>query len=102
MTNGLRQVYEERVKGEAHPCLTYTAPCPPNSSSSTNTTTSTGGTLGHDSRRSNSTSSDVDMDAPVLSFWGPEPVPLPSRFARIKRNLIQGHEAALEARINGW
>ncbi|KAF7548261.1 hypothetical protein G7Z17_g7165 [Cylindrodendrum hubeiense] len=28
---------------------------------------------------------------------GPEPVPLPSRFARIKRNLIRGHEAELEA-----
>jgi hypothetical protein len=36
-------------------------------------------------------------DEPVLSFWGPDPVPLPSRFARIKRNLIAGHEAALEA-----
>jgi hypothetical protein len=36
-------------------------------------------------------------DAPVLTFWGPDPVPLPSRFARIKRNLIAGHEAALEA-----
>jgi hypothetical protein len=37
------------------------------------------------------------MDPPVLSFYGTEPVPLPSRFARIKRNLIAGHEAALEA-----
>lgn len=36
-------------------------------------------------------------DTPVLTFWGPDPVPLPSRFARIKRNLIAGHEAALEA-----
>ena len=36
-------------------------------------------------------------DSPVLTFWGPDPVPLPSRFARIKRNLIAGHEAALEA-----
>ncbi|KAK3181005.1 hypothetical protein K4F52_007677 [Lecanicillium sp. MT-2017a] len=34
---------------------------------------------------------------PVLSFWGPEPVPLPARFARIKRNLIAGHEAEVEA-----
>lgn len=33
----------------------------------------------------------------VMSFWGPEPVPLPSRFARIKRNLIQGHETELQA-----
>lgn len=36
-------------------------------------------------------------DAPVLTFWGPDPVPLPNRFARIKRNLIAGHEAAIEA-----
>ncbi|KAH6955927.1 hypothetical protein BKA56DRAFT_233208 [Ilyonectria sp. MPI-CAGE-AT-0026] len=43
------------------------------------------------------TAAAVDKDAPVLSFWGPEPVPLPSRFARIKRNLIRGHEAELEA-----
>lgn len=33
----------------------------------------------------------------VLSFWGPDPVPLPARFARIKQNLIAGHEAELEA-----
>lgn len=36
-------------------------------------------------------------DAPVTTFWGPDPVPLPSRFARIKRTLIAGHESALEA-----
>ena len=36
-------------------------------------------------------------DPPVLTFWGPDPVPLPPRFARIKRNLIAGHEEALEA-----
>src|SRR5690606_20911857 len=39
----------------------------------------------------------IEMDNPVLSFWGPDIVPLPSRFARIKRNLIAGHEPALEA-----
>ena len=38
----------------------------------------------------------IDDDSPVLTFWGPDPVPLPSRFARIKRNLIAGHEEALE------
>lgn len=38
-----------------------------------------------------------DIDTPVLSFWGPDPVPLPSRFARIKRNIIKGHESAIEA-----
>ncbi|KJZ71050.1 hypothetical protein HIM_09577 [Hirsutella minnesotensis 3608] len=37
------------------------------------------------------------MDPSGLSFWGPDPVPLPPRFARIKRSLIAGHEAALEA-----
>ncbi|KAG6984402.1 hypothetical protein FocnCong_v005616 [Fusarium oxysporum f. sp. conglutinans] len=44
-----------------------------------------------------STASSMDKDAPVISFWGPEPIALPSRFARIKRNLISGHEAELEA-----
>lgn len=34
---------------------------------------------------------------PVLTFWGPDPVPLPSRFARIKRNLIAGHEDEVAA-----
>ncbi|KAI9150279.1 hypothetical protein HJFPF1_10038 [Paramyrothecium foliicola] len=38
-----------------------------------------------------------DNDGLVFSFWGPEPVPLPTRFSRIKRNLIKGHEAELEA-----
>ncbi|KAH6958674.1 hypothetical protein HG530_010305 [Fusarium avenaceum] len=41
--------------------------------------------------------SSIDKDQPVISFWGPEPIALPSRFARIKRNLIRGHEAELEA-----
>ncbi|KAF4962878.1 hypothetical protein FSARC_9064 [Fusarium sarcochroum] len=41
--------------------------------------------------------SSIDQNQPVLSFWGPEPIALPSRFARIKRNLIRGHEAELEA-----
>lgn len=43
------------------------------------------------------TAAAVDKDSPILSFWGPEPVPLPSRFIRIKRNLMCGHEAELEA-----
>lgn len=34
----------------------------------------------------------------ITSFWnGPDPVPLPSRFARIKRALVAGHEDAVEA-----
>ncbi|KAJ9131720.1 hypothetical protein NKR23_g11573 [Pleurostoma richardsiae] len=37
------------------------------------------------------------MEPPVQSFYGVEPIPLPSRFANIKRRLIQGHEAAVEA-----
>ncbi|KAM7189085.1 Protein of unknown function (DUF1479) domain containing protein [Naviculisporaceae sp. PSN 640] len=37
------------------------------------------------------------MEPPVLSFYGIEPVPLPTRFAHIKRNLAAGHEAELEA-----
>lgn len=39
----------------------------------------------------------TDTTEPVLSFWGPDPVPLPTRFARIKRKLIAGHEAELAA-----
>ncbi|KAF4987343.1 hypothetical protein FGRMN_10423 [Fusarium graminum] len=45
----------------------------------------------------NITTPSMDKDQPVISFWGPEPIALPSRFARIKRNLIRGHEAELEA-----
>ncbi|KAM0303519.1 hypothetical protein ACHAPM_003088 [Fusarium culmorum] len=41
--------------------------------------------------------SSIDKDQPVISFWGPEPIALPSRFVRIKQNLIRGHEAELEA-----
>jgi hypothetical protein len=37
------------------------------------------------------------MEPPVLSFYGKEPVPLPSRFGQIKRSLVAGHEAELEA-----
>ena len=33
----------------------------------------------------------------MLSFYGIEPVPLPTRFAHIKRTLASGHEAELEA-----
>ncbi|KAM0276061.1 hypothetical protein ACHAQH_007147 [Verticillium albo-atrum] len=37
------------------------------------------------------------MEPPVVSFYGNEPIPLPSRFAGVKRRLIAGHEAAVEA-----
>lgn len=37
------------------------------------------------------------MEPPVQSFYGAEPIPLPTRFANIKRRLIQGREAAIEA-----
>ncbi|KAJ3559323.1 hypothetical protein NPX13_g9550 [Xylaria arbuscula] len=37
------------------------------------------------------------MEPPVLSFYGTQPVPLPSRFASLKRRLVAGHEPALEA-----
>ncbi|RSL91238.1 hypothetical protein CEP52_014334 [Fusarium oligoseptatum] len=43
------------------------------------------------------TTNSTARESPVLSFWGPEPIALPSRFARIKRNLIRGHEAELKA-----
>ncbi|PNH28634.1 hypothetical protein VD0004_g441 [Verticillium dahliae] len=38
-----------------------------------------------------------NMEPPVVSFYGNEPIPLPSRFAGVKRRLITGHEAAVEA-----
>ncbi|KAK1490320.1 hypothetical protein CTAM01_10793 [Colletotrichum tamarilloi] len=37
------------------------------------------------------------MEPPVVSFYGAEPIPLPSRFAGVKKRLIAGHEAAFEA-----
>lgn len=37
------------------------------------------------------------MEPPVQSFYGAEPIPLPTRFANIKRRLIQGREEAIEA-----
>ncbi|KAL2257776.1 hypothetical protein VTK26DRAFT_9182 [Humicola hyalothermophila] len=46
---------------------------------------------------SNSSSDKGAMEPPVLSFYGKEPVPLPSRFAQIKRALAAGNEAAIEA-----
>jgi hypothetical protein len=42
-------------------------------------------------------SSSAAMEPPVLSFYGKEPVPLPSRFGQIKRSLVAGHEKELEA-----
>ncbi|KAH7368168.1 hypothetical protein B0T11DRAFT_215791, partial [Plectosphaerella cucumerina] len=38
-----------------------------------------------------------NMEPPVVSFYGAEPIPLPSRFAGVKKRLIAGHEAAVEA-----
>ncbi|KAK3306099.1 uncharacterized protein B0T15DRAFT_511947 [Chaetomium strumarium] len=59
---------------------------------------------GSSSRSNSSTSitpgssdSSLAMEPPVLSFYGKEPVPLPSRFAQIKRSLVEGHEKELEA-----
>lgn len=37
------------------------------------------------------------MEPPVLSFYGEQPVPLPSRFGSLKRRLVAGHEAELQA-----
>ncbi|KAL2145901.1 hypothetical protein VTI28DRAFT_5983 [Corynascus sepedonium] len=65
----------------------------PPSSSSTSTTPSQSAPDSRDS----SDSSGAAMEPPVLSFYGKEPVPLPSRFGQIKRNLVAGHEAELEA-----
>lgn len=37
------------------------------------------------------------MEYPLLSLWGPDPIPLPQRFSKIKKSLIAGREAELEA-----
>ncbi|KAK4185426.1 hypothetical protein QBC35DRAFT_439442 [Podospora australis] len=52
---------------------------------------------GHHSGGAASAMVNNTMEPPVLSFYGKEPVPLPTRFAHIKRSLVAGHEAALEA-----
>ncbi|KAI2632629.1 hypothetical protein GGS26DRAFT_84671 [Hypomontagnella submonticulosa] len=36
------------------------------------------------------------MEPPVLSFYGTQPVPLPSRFGSLKKRLVTGHETALQ------
>ncbi|EAA30870.1 hypothetical protein NCU05846 [Neurospora crassa OR74A] len=51
----------------------------------------------HPASNSRSPAAGDDMEPPVLSFYGTEPVPLPSRFAQIKRSLVAGHEKELEA-----
>ncbi|KAI1108682.1 hypothetical protein F5Y14DRAFT_445290 [Nemania sp. NC0429] len=49
------------------------------------------------SPHNSSNNSKTSMEPPVLSFYGTQPVPLPSRFANLKKRLVAGHEAALEA-----
>ncbi|GAB1318267.1 hypothetical protein MFIFM68171_08477 [Madurella fahalii] len=54
----------------------------------------------HNSSSNSSSANDANsatMEPPVLSFYGKEPVPLPSRFAQVKRTLVAGHEAEIEA-----
>ncbi|OAQ82485.1 hypothetical protein VFPBJ_05069 [Purpureocillium lilacinum] len=70
------------------------------SSASTTTTTARSSRSGSGaSTGSTNTSSSMATDTSnsPLSLWGPDPVPLPPRFARIKRALIAGHETAIEA-----
>ncbi|KAL2270673.1 hypothetical protein VTJ83DRAFT_44 [Remersonia thermophila] len=77
--------------GASVPSVAFSIPpAPPRRPSSTTTTSPASGTP------SDSSSPDA-MEPPVLSFYGKEPVPLPSRFAHIKRSLVAGHEAELEA-----
>ncbi|KID77759.1 uncharacterized protein G6M90_00g035200 [Metarhizium brunneum] len=37
------------------------------------------------------------MEYPLPSLWGPDPIPLSQRFSKIKKSLIAGREAELEA-----
>ncbi|KAL2157236.1 hypothetical protein VTH06DRAFT_6276 [Thermothelomyces fergusii] len=88
----------------AAPAVSFSQHPPPSGPATTTGTTSrkrrssTSPEPASDSRdSSDSTGSGAAMDPPVLSFYGKEPVPLPSRFGQIKRNLVAGHEAELEA-----
>ncbi|KAL1836302.1 hypothetical protein VTJ49DRAFT_5326 [Mycothermus thermophilus] len=80
---------QQHPDGATVPSVAFSIPpaAPRRSSSSTSPTSGT---------PSDSSSPDA-MEPPVLSFYGKEPVPLPSRFAHIKRSLVAGHEAELEA-----
>ncbi|KAL2130882.1 hypothetical protein VTI74DRAFT_5836 [Chaetomium olivicolor] len=75
--------------------VTFSTP----SSNTTNASTTSASTTSAKGRPASDGSSDSNaaMEPPVLSFYGKEPVPLPSRFAHIKRSLVAGHEAELEA-----
>lgn len=76
------------------------AAAPPPSSSSLSTTTASLLATVTASTNPSSTSNPSaanSMEPPVLSFYGKEPVPLPTRFAHIKRALAAGREAEIEA-----
>ncbi|KAI1214370.1 uncharacterized protein F4807DRAFT_123988 [Annulohypoxylon truncatum] len=52
---------------------------------------------GRNSKSRTRTFNTKSMEPPVLSFYGTQPVPLPSRFGSLKKRLVAGHESALEA-----
>ncbi|KAJ4288838.1 hypothetical protein N0V88_007167 [Collariella sp. IMI 366227] len=76
--------------------VTFSTPSSSTTSASASTTTYSSTTNGRPAS-DNSSETNAAMEPPVLSFYGKEPVPLPSRFAHIKRSLVEGHEAELEA-----
>ncbi|KAJ6783796.1 hypothetical protein PWT90_02912 [Aphanocladium album] len=82
-----RHPHDSPRRGQTQPPVRKAAPPRRARHSSTSTSTSTGSAAFSDQHA-----------AHVTSFWnGPDPVPLPSRFARIKRSILAGREDALEA-----
>lgn len=71
-------------------------PAPPHSASTLKSSPSSGSDRSKE-LASSSTTSVESMEPPLLSLWGPDPIPLPGRFAKIKKNLIAGHEEELAA-----
>ncbi|KAK1833946.1 hypothetical protein QBC39DRAFT_328616 [Podospora conica] len=95
-----------RISKLKHRALTATlsqlrdaAAAPPSSLSNTTSTTTASllASVTASSTSNSSSSAANSMEPPVLSFYGKEPVPLPTRFAHIKRALAAGREAEIEA-----
>ncbi|UNI17969.1 hypothetical protein JDV02_004272 [Purpureocillium takamizusanense] len=108
-TSGIRRAASSPPTSSSPPPSATRRLADGSASSASTATTSTGRSSRSGSGASTSTNSDgtgmattmttttTPDSGNVLSLWGPDPVPLPLRFARIKRALIAGHEAAIEA-----
>ncbi|KAI1156591.1 hypothetical protein F4825DRAFT_403275 [Nemania diffusa] len=103
-TGGLQQPLSLSTSADAAKNTT-TVPHPPQQATSISRTNGTKRSRPSDhrdgriakTRQRPVSSKNNNMEPPVLSFYGTQPVPLPSRFASLKKRLVAGHEAALEA-----